>query len=490
MKQAPIGLLHVTSELHPFSKTGGLGDMVGALTQALARAGNRVDVATPLYRGIQDRFPGIQPTSWRFDIRIGQHLVPGQFHRLDPEPNLSLWFVDQPGYFDRPGLYNERLRDYPDNAARFSFFSQAATLLARHLPNPPGIIHAHDWQSALVPMRVQYERVASGWSTAPKTLLTLHNLAYQGSFPLADWAVTGMPNEWLHLESALHHGQVNFLKGGIALADALSTVSPTYAREICTTEFGCGLDGLLRRREYELTGILNGVDYDEWNTTRNPALASAYDADHLDGKRANKAALQWELGLKVDGSIPLFADVTRLAEQKGVDLLHDAVLELLGSGERLQFALLGSGDPRLETALERLAKEFPESVAVRIGFDPALAHRIEAGADFFVMPSRFEPCGLNQLYSLRYGTIPIVRSTGGLADSIIDPRENPDGATGIKFQDPTSKALANAMRKGMALFQHPEMLDHFRRRGMRADVSWTRQAAEYLELYDEVYHGV
>ncbi|MFM7818955.1 MAG: glycogen synthase, partial [Verrucomicrobiota bacterium] len=291
-------------------------------------------------------------------------------------------------------------------------------------------------------------------------------------------------------ESALHHGQVNFLKGGIALADALSTVSPTYAREICTPEFGCGLDGLLRRREYELTGILNGVDYGEWNTTRNPSLVASYDSNHLEGKWTNKAALQTELGLPVDGSIPLFADVTRLADQKGVDLLHDAVLDLLGSGDRFQLALLGSGDPRLEAAIDRLARTVPNAVAARIGFDPALAHRIEAGADFFVMPSRFEPCGLNQLYSLRYGTIPIVRATGGLADSIIDPRENPEGATGIKFHEPTPQALAIAMRKGVSLFQHPEVLAAFRRRGMRTDVSWTRQATEYLDLYDEIYHGV
>ena len=490
MNPAPISLLHATSELHPFSKTGGLGDMVGALTQALARNGHPVHVVTPLYRGIRDRFPEIQPTDWRFEIRIGPTLVPGRFLRLDPEPNLTVWFVDQPAYFDRPGLYHERLRDYSDNAARFSFFSQAATLLARHLPNPPGIVHAHDWQAALVPVRIQYERATTGWSSAPKTLLTLHNLAFQGSFPLRDWSVTGLPAEWLHLESALHHGHINFLKGGIALADALSTVSPTYAREICTPEFGCGLDGLLRRREYELTGILNGVDYEEWNTTRNPALVASYDADHLGGKHANKAALQKELGLPVDGSTPLFADVTRLADQKGVDLLHDAVLDLLGSGERLQFVILGSGDPRLEAAFERLARTFPDAVAARIGFDPALAHRIEAGSDFFVMPSRFEPCGLNQLYSLRYGTVPVVRATGGLADSIIDTRENPDGATGIKFHELTPQALANAMRKGIGLFQHPDILDTFRRRGMRTDVSWTRQSTEYLDLYDEVYHGV
>ena len=490
MNRPPLRLLHAASELHPFSKTGGLADMVGALSQALARAGHRVHVVTPLYRGIRQRYPAIQPAQWRFDLNLGQGPVSGQFYRLDPEPRLTLWFVDQPAFFDRPGLYNERLQDYPDNAARFAFFARAAALLVRHLPEPPQIVQAHDWQAALLPMIIRHGCVAEGWRFTPKTLLTIHNLAYQGGFPPSQWPVTGLPPQWFHLESALHYGQLNFLKGGLALTDALTTVSPTYAREICTPEYGCGLDGLLRRREYELTGILNGVDYEEWNTTHNPALVAPYDVDHLDGKRTNKLALQKELGLPVDPDVPLFVNITRLAEQKGADLLPEALQLLRASGQRFQFALLGSGDPKLEEILVAQGRQFPESLAIRIGFDPKLAHRIEAGGDFYVMPSRFEPCGLNQLYSLRYGTIPIVRATGGLEDSVIDPREKPDRATGIKFRDANSVALANALRKALALQSEPELLARFRRRGMLTDYSWTRQASDYVDLYEEVLHGV
>ena len=490
MNSNPLRILHAASEIHPFSKTGGLADMVGALGQALARGGHQVHLVTPLYRGVRQRFPGIRPAEWRFDLDIAGVHVPGEFWRLDPEPRLTVWFVDQPAFFDRPGLYNERQQDYPDNSARFAFFSRAAGLLARFLPEPPQIVQAHDWQTGLLPVVVRHGCTVGGWNFTPKTILTLHNLAYQGSFPAEHWSVTGLPQSWFHLESASHFGQMNFLKGGLALADALTTVSPTYSREICTPEFGCGLDGLLRRREYELTGILNGVDYNEWNTTHNPALAAPFDVDHLEGKQANKLALQAEMKLPVDSRIPLFANITRLAEQKGVDLLLRALEELLASGETFQFALLGSGDPTLEKAFKDLTARHPQQVSVHIGFDPNLAHRIEAGADFYLMPSRFEPCGLNQMYSLRYGTIPIVRATGGLDDSVIDPRDQPERATGIKFHDANAIALAHAFRKGLALYRNPPLLDQFRRNAMRADFSWTRQAEEYVQFYNEVLHDV
>jgi starch synthase len=464
--------------------------MVGALGQALARAGHRVHVVTPLYRGIRQKHPAIRPARWKFDLNLDGTLIEGEFWRLDPEPELTLWFVDQPGFYDRPGIYHERLVDYPDNAARFAFFSRAAALLARHLPEPPQIVHAHDWQTGLLPLIVRHGAVAGGWSFVPKTVLTIHNLAYQGWFPPDQWALTGIPPEWFHLESALHHGYLNFLKCGLALADALTTVSPTYAREICTPEYGCGLDGLLRRREYELTGILNGVDYGEWNTTHNPALPYPFDDTNLEGKRGNKQALQEEMGLPEDPTAPLFTNITRLVEQKGADLLLAALHTLASSGEHFQFTLLGSGDPALEDGYRALAAQFPDRVATRIGFDPHLAHRLEAGADFYVMPSRFEPCGLNQLYSLRYGTIPIVRATGGLQDSVVDPRDNPARPTGIKFHDANATALLNALHKALVLYRNPELTDQFRRNGMRTDFSWTRQATEYVDLYQEVLYGV
>jgi starch synthase len=483
-------LLHAASELHPFSKTGGLADMVAALTRTLAQGGHHLDVVSPLYRGLRQRFPALRPANWRFDLPLGDGLIHGEFWRLDPQPNLTLWFVDQPGFFDRAGLYNEHQVDYPDNAARFAFFAKAVVLLVRHQRERVELVHCHDWQTGLVPLLIHHARVATGWTAAPKTVFTIHNLAYQGWFPAPAWSVTNLPAEWFHLDSALHYRQLNFLKGGLALADALTTVSPNYAREICTPEYGCGLDGFLRRREYELTGILNGVDYAEWNTTQNPALRHAYDADHLGGKAADKADLQRELDLPVRDDLPLFANITRLTDQKGADLQLAALEELLAAEGSFQFVLLGSGDPALESGYRALAGRYSRQVAVQIGFDGSLAQRLEAGADFYLMPSRFEPCGLNQLYSLRYGTVPVVRATGGLNDSVVDARENLERATGIKFHDPSAPAVANAVRKALALFPHSDLLAHFRRNGMRADFSWEKQSREYVELYEHVLHGV
>jgi len=481
-------VLLASSELHPFSKTGGLADAVAALAQAVSRAGCRVSVVTPLYRGLEGRYPGMKRTGWRFDIPMGPELVSGEFVRLDVTPGLSLWFVDQPGFYDRAGLYQLGNADFADNAQRFLFLTKAALLLARPHPEPPAIIHGHDWQVGLLPLLVHHARVTGTWAKAPRTVFTIHNLAYQGSFPAAAWAYTNLPPAWFHLESAAHHDRLNFLKAGLCLADALTTVSPRYAREICTLEFGCGLEGVLCRREHDLTGILNGVDYSEWNTTANPALPHAYDAMHLAGKAANKAALQKEMGLPERPDVPLFGNISRLAEQKGCDLIVGA-LDLLLPETGLQFVLLGSGDASLEKSFRALALRFPGQVAIKIGFDPRLAHRIEAACDFFLMPSRFEPCGLNQLYSLRYGTIPVVRETGGLADSVVDPRDDPERANGIHFAAITPAALAWAIRKALAVYEDPLALAHFRWNGMRADFSWEKQAGEYLRLYSDVLHG-
>ncbi len=481
-------VLLAASELHPFSKTGGLADAVAALAQAIAHAGIRVSVVTPLYRGIAGKFPAIRPATWRFDLPMGPKLVGGSFRCLEAAPNLTYWFVDQPDYFDRAGLYNEANRDYPDNAARFIFLSKAALLLARHHPEPPSIVHGHDWQVGLLPLLAYHGRASGNWPSAPRTVFTIHNLAYQGSFAVDAWALANLPLGWFHMESAAHHGRLNFLKGALCLADALTTVSPRYAEEICTPEYGCGLEGVLRRRGHDLTGILNGVDYAEWNTTANPALPHAYDSFHLAGKAANKAALQAELGLPVDASVPLFGNITRLTDQKGCDLVAEALGRMLPAA-RIQFVVLGTGDPVLEKSFLALAAEFPDQVVARIGFDAKLAHRIEAASDFYVMPSRFEPCGLNQMYSLRYGAVPVVRATGGLDDSVVDPRADADLATGIKFTAITSEALEQAWRKAIALFGDTVAMHHFRLNGMTADFSWDRQAKRYLDLYHEVLHG-
>lgn len=483
-------ILQVASEVHPYSKSGGLADMVGALSRTLAFKGHPVDVVTPAYRGIRKRFPAIKEANWRFGLWMGNQLMHGEFLLHEVAPGHKIWFVDRPEFFDRTGLYNDRQVDYPDNDARFIFFSKAALLLARYLVPAPDVVQCHDWQSGLLPLFIHHAKVTDRWAAVPAVLMTIHNLEYQGWFPAQRWGLTNLPISWFHVDGALSYGQMNFLKAGLHLADAISTVSPRYAREICTPAFGCGLDWLLRRREYELTGILNGVDYDEWNTQRNPALHQAYSIDSLAGKWANKQALQLEMGLSQRPDLPLFANISRLTGQKGVDLQLTALRQLAGEGSQFQFVLLGSGDPILEQEYRDLATAFPSTVAVRIGFDPALSHRIEAGADFYLMPSRFEPCGLNQLYSLRYGTIPIVRATGGLDDSVIDSRESAEQATGIKFEAVAVSDLVNAIRQAFALYADPSRMAHYRHNAMRADFSWDRQVGEYLALYEHLLHEV
>ena len=480
-------ILLASGEVHPYSKTGGLGDMVGALGKALAREGHQVGLVTPLYAGIRERFPAIKPFDWVLNLPLGGRRVSGKVCTLEPVPGLTIYFIDQPEFYLRPGLYQNGGFDYHDNAERFIFLSKAVAHLARHLPWKPELIHVHDWQAALVPLLINHEKSTGGWSNPPRTCLTIHNLAYQGQFPVTKFPVTNLPWSYFKSEGAEFYGQFNCLKAGIFFADAVSTVSPRYAREITTPELGCGLDGLLRRRQSQLSGILNGVDYDEWNTLNNPFLKHAYSVEDLIGKTANKRALQEELGLPVNEKIPLFGSVNRLVDQKGVDIQLTALEEALG-GE-MQFILLGSGDPRFEQGYRELAHRHPTKVAVRIGHDQGLSHRIEAGSDFFILPSRFEPCGLNQMYSLRYGTVPIVRATGGLDDTVIDLTENAANANGIKFTEFSPAALGKGLRKALALYAEPELHRHYQRNGMAADFSWARTARVYADLYQKILAG-
>jgi starch synthase len=357
--------------------------------------------------------------------------------------------------------------------------------LARALA--PEVIHAHDWQAGFVPLLTLHQRQKEGWGNAPPTCFTIHNMAYQGLFPATLYPLSNLP--WEYFRPVVEfYGQMSCLKAGIAAADLLTTVSPRYAREITTPEFGCGLDGLLRHRQSALVGILNGVDYEEWNTTRNPLVNPPYSADEVEGKAVNKLALQKELGLPVDAKVPLFGSITRLVEQKGIDIMLGALEEMLPT--EMQFVLLSSADnPMFEKAFQELAARYPKQVSIKLGFDQPLSHRIEAGVDFFVMPSRFEPCGLNQMYSLRYGAIPIVRATGGLDDTVVDAAEEPSAADGIKFMEYSSRALAKAIRKALVLFREPELLRRFRLNAMRADFSWERTGGEYVKLYERLRDG-
>jgi len=477
-------ILVASSEVHPFSKTGGLADMVGALGKALARAGHRTGIVTPLYAGIRERCPKLKPANLPLDFPLGMRRVLGEVWSLDAEAGLTIYFIDQPEFFQRAGLYQKDGLDYPDNSERFIFLSKAVVHLAQHLDWKPEFVHLNDWQTGFAALMLYHQRQFLGHRSAPRCCVTIHNLAYQGLFPASHFALTNLPWEYFHPSGVEFFGKISCLKAGISFADIITTVSPRYAREITTEEFGCGLDGLLRYRQASLHGILNGVDYDEWSPAANHHVMHPYSLENLGGKADNKIDLQREYRLPVSPSVPLFGNIGRLVEQKGVDIMLGALEEMLGAG--IQFVLLGSGAPGFQRAYQDLALRYPRQVAVKIGFDEGLSHRIEAGCDFFIMPSRFEPCGLNQMYSLRYGTIPIVRATGGLDDTVTDPRENPQKANGIKFSEYSARALAKALRKALVLYQNPEILQQFQHQAMTADFSWGRTAREYLRVYRKV----
>jgi starch synthase len=476
-------ILLASSEVHPYSKTGGLGDMVGAMAKALAQQGMEVGLVTPLYRGVRERYSDLVPLDGRMKLSLGHEMVQAAVWTRAWERGLTVYFIDQPHFYQRPALYQEAGRDYADNAERFIFFSKAVVHLARHLPFRPQIVHAHDWQAALVPMLIQHQHQQEGWDDAPRTCLTIHNLAYQGLFPAERYGLTNLPPAYFHPGSIEFYGAMNCLKAGIVHSDRLTTVSPRYAREILTEAYGCGLDGVLRERQQILTGILNGVDYSEWRTTGNPHLRHEFSAEDLQGKTKEKLALQRDMGWAESAETPMFGNISRLVDQKGTDLLLAALEEMLTTS--MQAVLLGSGEPEFESAYRQIARRHPGKVVVQIGYDTTLAHRIEAASDFYLMPSRFEPCGLNQMYSLRYGAIPVARATGGLDDSIIDPIENLEHANGIKFFEPSSRALSKAIRKALVLYQYPELLRMFRQNAMTVDFSWERTARQYLYLYEQ-----
>ncbi|MHB8417562.1 MAG: glycogen synthase GlgA [Myxococcales bacterium] len=475
-----MNVLFLSSEVAPWSKTGGLADVASALPLALAGMGHRVTVISPHYASLdRTRFPTAS-TEVRVRVEVGDGR-PVVFEVFEAARGRVRWlFLDDPALFGRPGLYGERGADYPDNGLRFGTFGAGALAAARQLGEQPDVVHANDWQTAPALLRL----AMAGGISRPATVFTIHNLAFQGLFPRSLLGQLGWPEslfDWTKLE---FYGNVSFLKAGLLHADALTTVSPTYAEEICTPEHGCGLDGVLRERRDRLRGILNGMDCVEWDPRRDPALPAHYDQRELKGKVRCKAALQRELGLAEDPLSPLFVSVGRLTQQKGTDLLLEALDDALLS--RAQFAVLGTGEAALETRLHTLAGGHAGRLAAVTGFDEALAHRFEAGGDFFVMPSRFEPCGLNQMYSLRYGTPPIVRATGGLRDTVRDAGADLSEGTGFVFGPAEPAALRAALERAVAASTHPRALEELRRRGMAEDNSWEASAAQFEELYLEL----
>jgi len=473
-------ILYVASEVAPYSKSGGLGDVAHSLPRALSARGHDVRVVTPLYASA--RTPNAQDSgrSLRLRFPFGEQYAAIRVAR--PAPRHEVWFLDHPGFYGRPGIYGDSGGDYPDNHRRFAFLSVGALAAAQTMRFAPDVVHLNDWQTGLAALALSRGFRGTSLGVA-RSLFTIHNLAYQGLFPKEVMADLGLPWDVFHARGLEFYDQVNFMKAGLAFADALSTVSPTYAREIQTEAYGCMLEGILRARTHELHGILNGIDVHEWDPRADPHLPAPFDVDDLSGKAICKAELRHRLGLpepEVLSDAPLFGVVTRLAAQKGISLLLETLPALLDRGA--EAVVLGNGDRGYEDGLRALAAARPDRMRTFIGFDPALSHLVEAGSDFFLMPSLYEPCGLNQMYSLRYGTVPVVRATGGLEDTVRDV-DLPDG-TGFKFQHFDARGLLWA--GGRALdwwWQRRDALDVVRRRGMRQDWSWESSAQTYERLY-------
>ena len=519
LRRQTMHVLFVTSETTPFSKTGGLADVCGALPKALAKLGVKVSIVTPLYRCVWEYCDKneieLKSCDATIEARVGKVTKRAAVRSTKlPGSDVDVYFIEHEEYFNRAGLYNEGGVDYGDNCERFSFFSRASLELIQKLNLDVDVVHANDWQTGLTPVVLDsvYKSQSRflpetgslfGGSVRPrlerkrdygkydhiKTVMTIHNMRYQGRFWRGAMDVTGLDWELFTYDKMEFYGQLNLLKSGLTFCDAITTVSPKYAEEIQTEDFGEKLQGVLQYRAKDLRGILNGIDYDEWNPKTDKFLAKNYDVDSFEeGKSKCKAALQSDMGLRVDPNVPLFGVVSRFDEQKGLDLIVQVADEYMDRGA--QFAVLGSGDPKLTSAFKRIEERRRGSFAVRNVFSVALSHQIEAGADVFLMPSRFEPCGLNQMYSQRYGTLPLVRDVGGLHDSVVNASDEniANGtANGFVFYWGVATDMKKAMDWALHCYaERPEDWKKIIRTAMKLDHSWNDSAKKYYELYCEL----
>ena len=471
-------ILFVASEGLPFSKTGGLADVVEALPKALLGQGHDVAVVLPRYRNTPVKNVIIKSLT----IPMGTTLRFPAIADGARSGGVQYFFIDDPEYFDRDQLYGAAGRDYPDNAERFAEFARAAIELAKQLWLPD-VIHCHDWQTALVPVLLRTAYAPDPQLSSIPVVFTIHNMGYHGLFPRDVLGRVGLPDSLFRMNALEFFGHVNYLKGGLVFSDYLTTVSRKYAEEIQTTEYGHGLDGVVRTRADHLVGILNGVDYSIWNPEVDSLIAARYSAKELSGKERCKRDLLAEFHLPEENlARPLIGIVSRFADQKGFDLLAQVAEALME--EDIAIVALGAGEAKHERMFRELSQQFPDRLAAKIAYDNTLAHKIEAGADIFLMPSRYEPCGLNQIYSLRYGTVPVVRATGGLDDTIepFDPATG--GGTGFKFSEYTGTALLAALREALSAYGGKAAWSRIQANGMAKDFSWNTSAREYVRLYD------
>ena len=473
-------ILFATSEVFPLIKTGGLADVAASLPRALIKLKHNVRIVLPGYASVMKAVAGDVKKVTVFDVD-GESVT--LWRTLLPGTRVLVWLVDAPAFSERDGnpYCGPDGFDWPDNAQRFLLFAKVARLIALNqagLDWPVDVVHCNDWQTGMIPALLAQD------NPRPATVFTIHNLAYRGLFSWDTFTSLGLPHELWHMDRLEFYGQFSFMKGGLVYAYRVTTVSPTYAEEIQTPDAGNGLDGLLRHRQAVLSGILNGIDADEWNPGTDKHIAQTYNRRTLTNKEKNKVALQERSGLEVSEK-PLLGFIGRLVDQKGVDLILSNLPQLLSEG--CQCVILGSGMKDYEERLAQLAQEFPEQLSVTIGYSEILAHQIEAGADIFLMPSAYEPCGLNQLYSLRYGTLPVVHAVGGLRDSVIDFAEpTQTDATGFMFYQYTAHGLYNAIQRALAAFQDKKIWRMLQNNGMSKDLSWRRSAEEYGRLYGEL----
>jgi starch synthase len=481
----PPSVLMVASEALPFAKTGGLADVLGALPPALARLGWDVTIVIPRYRGI-DAGEVVD----RFSLTVGGFTADVALGCVPIAERARAILVDVPELYDRSGLYYEDNVDFWDNPRRFAVLARAALEYAGRVPHPPTIVHAHDWHAGLVPVYLRSLYSAHPGLGHVPTVFTIHNLAYQGNFT-ADWLPRlDLPWDMLTMTRLEFWGQISFLKGGINYSDKITTVSPKYAEEIQTAGGGFGFDGILRERRADLSGVLNGIDVGQWNPEKDSFLTAPFSATNLTGKQAAKRSVLERYGVRADTKTlarPLIGMISRMVDQKGFDLIEE-LAETLPTLDAT-FVILGTGEPRYQDMFRAMADAHPDRIAVDIGFDEGLAHLVEAGADMFLMPSQWEPCGLNQMYSLRYGTVPIVRGVGGLADTVTDYAPGRRGATGFVFEEYTSAALLAALTRALELFKDRRKWRTLQVAGMKQDHSWDRSAREYVKIYDRALTG-
>jgi len=473
-------IVFASPEAVPFAKTGGLADVAGALPKTFARMGHEVTLILPKYRVVDEKRFHLNPTGITLHVPIGQRMESAGVYSADLAPNFKVLMIRKDDYYDREQLYGTPSGDFEDNAERFTFFSRSIleAALAFHLQ--PDIIHGNDWQTGLTPVYLKTLYRSSPLAEAA-SIFTIHNIGYQGLFWHYDMPMTNLGWELFTPRALEFYGKLNFLKGGIVFADAVNTVSRKYMEEIQTPEMGFGLDGVLRDRHADLYGILNGVDYGEWSPASDPFIRKKYNPSDLTGKRDCKSDLQRVFGLTVREDIPLIGVISRLVEQKGFDLIAAILEDMIKLG--LQFVLLGTGEEEYHLLLENFRQKHPKQIGMKFAFDNALAHKIEAGSDIFLMPSRYEPCGLNQIYSLKYGTVPVVRATGGLDDTIEDYNPISEEGNGFKFKDYSASGLLETIKRCLPIYRNRPLWEKLMIRGMAADFSWEQSANAYLKVY-------